>query len=175
MRLTSWTLLTFCFRSSCYSREDLIVKTLKDVPAFDRLKAETEVDKFLLDYEMMNLYIQYGKEIEKDPDFVVPDNGDDDEGFFSLRTVVVFYLAYVAVTTIPEVTRRFVAEQQVAGTWKATNIPFLDEWIESTTPEATARVLQAAEKVATAAAATNGDALQNIVADVVQAAASGLQ
>jgi hypothetical protein len=84
---------------------------MTDIPAFDRAKAEQEVDKFLMDYEMANLYIQYGKEIEKDPDFVVPDTNEE-EGLFSFRTVVIVYLCYVAVTTIPDMVRQYIAEQE---------------------------------------------------------------
>ena len=113
------------------SREDLIAKTLADIPTFDRDKAETEVDKFLMDCEMMNLYIQYGKEIEKNPDFVVPDNNKE-EGLFSARNLVIGYLGYVVATSVPQVFRRYVAEQEVAGQWTPTHVQFLDEWIERT-------------------------------------------
>jgi hypothetical protein len=149
------------------SREDLIVKTLSDIPAFDRIKAETEVDKFLMDFEMMNLYIQYGKEIEKDPDFVVPDSNDE-EGIFSFRTVVILYLAYVAFTSIPDLVRRYIAEQQIDGTWQPTNIPFVDNWIDETSADAIARVLS---KTVEAAAAT-ADAVVDTAVDLGNAAAS---
>ncbi len=46
------------------TRAELIEKTLADVPKFDGATAETEVDKFLIDSEMVNLYIRYQKEVE---------------------------------------------------------------------------------------------------------------
>lgn len=119
--------------------------------------AEVEVDKFLMDCEMVNMYIQYGKEVEKDPNFVVPDNGDeDDNGWFTPRNLVAGYLTYVGVTGGPQIVRRYIAEQEVKGEWEPTNIPFIDQWIENTSAEATARVLQkAAEKAAKMATGTS--------------------
>jgi hypothetical protein len=111
-----------------YSREGLIAKTIAHISAFDR-------------------------EVEKNPDFVVPDTDKDDNGLFSVRNIVVGYLTYVTTTSIaPQMIRRcsrYVAEQEVTGEWKPTNFGFFDDWIERTSPEATARVLQlqAAEKV----------------------------
>lgn len=149
---------------------------MADIPSFDRSKAEAEVDKFLMDCEMVNLYIQYGKEVEKDPDFVVPDNNEE-EGLFSLRNVVIGYLGYVVATSVPEIVRRYVAEQEVAGRWSPTNVGFFDDWIERTSPEATARVLKAAGEAVAATSdavllpSVDSSTLQN-VADAVQA---GLQ
>lgn len=140
------------------TREDLITKTLADIPAFDRSQAEAEIDKFLMDAEMMNMYIQYGKEVERDPNFVVPDN-EEDEGLFSVKNVVFAYGGYVAVTALPTIFRRYVAEQEIAGLWKPTNIQFLDDWIEKTSPEATARVLQKAAEVA-------GDSVAQVASDI---------
>jgi hypothetical protein len=116
--------------------------------------AETEVDKFLMDCEMVNMYIQYGKEVEKDPNFAVPDNDDaDSNGWFTPRNIVAGYLTYVGVTSGPQIIRRYIAEQEVKGEWEPTNIPFIDQWIDNTSADATARVLQkAAEKAAKMAA-----------------------
>jgi hypothetical protein len=140
-------------RFHLFSREDLISKTMTDIPSFSREKAEMEVDKFLMDCEMVNLYIQFGKEVEKNPDFVVPET-QEENGLFSVRNIVFGYLAYVTATSIPQVIRRYVAEQEVAGTWKPTNVAFFDDWIDKSSAEATARVIQkAAEKAAAAALA----------------------
>lgn len=117
-----------------HSREDLISKTLKDIESFDRNKAIIEVDKFLLDAEMINLLIQFGKEVEKDPDFKVPEQEEEKDGFFSFRTLVVAYLGYVAYDSFPRIFRSYVYDQQELGTWTGTNIQFIDEWIETTTP-----------------------------------------
>jgi hypothetical protein len=131
-------------------REELLSKTLTDIPALTREMAEKEVDKFLMDCEMVNLYIQYGKEVEKDPNFVVPDNDNDDSNsWFTPRNIVAGYLTYVGVTSGPQIIRRYVAEQEVKGEWHPTNIKFIDQWIDNTSADATARVLQkAAEKAA---------------------------
>jgi hypothetical protein len=138
------------------SREELVSKTLADIPALSREMAETEVDKFLMDCEMVNMYIQYGKEVEKDPNFVVPnnDNDTDSNSWFTPRNIVAGYLTYVGVTSGPQVARRYIAEQEVKGEWEPTNIQFIDQWIDRTSAEATARVLEkAAEKAAKIAAA----------------------
>ena len=46
-------LLTFSF-FFLFSRESLIARTLEDISIFDRPKAEAEVDKFLMDAEMVS-------------------------------------------------------------------------------------------------------------------------
>ena len=158
-------------------REELITKTLTDIPTLDREMAEKEVDQFLLDCEMVNLYIQYGKEVEKDPNFVVPDNDNDADSnnWFTPRNIVAGYLTYVGVTSGPQILRRYIAEQEVKGEWEPTHIQFLDQWIDRTSADATARVLQkAAEKAAKIAAssavetttATNVDAITSSAAAV---------
>jgi hypothetical protein len=160
----------------------LIAKTLEDIPTLDRVQAEAEVDKFFMDCEMVNLYIQYGKEVEKDPNFAVPDT-EADEGFFSFRNIVIGYLGYVAATSVPQVFRGYVAEQQVAGQWKPTNVPLVDDWIERTSPEAMARVLQKAAAVVAgesvspqaAADATTIQAVTDAAADTLQTVADTLQ
>lgn len=161
---------SYAFALPCLinSREDLIAKTLTDIPSFDRLQAKAEVDKFLMDYDMLNLYIQYGKELEKNPNFVVPADKDfQDDGLFSFRNIVGAYIAYVIATTIPNVFRGYVAKQEVAGQWTPTNIQFLDDWIERTSPEATARVLQRAANAA-------GDMAQQVATDASQAATDAI-
>ena len=151
-----------------FSREDLISKTLSDIPSFNREKAEMEVDKFLMDSEMVNLYIQYEKEVEKNPSFVVPET-QEENSLFSVRNIVFGYLGYVTVTSIPQVIRRLVAEQEVAGTWKPTNVAFFDDWIEKTSAEATARVIQrAAEKAAAAVSVTPDPTISAAAADSMQ-------
>lgn len=131
------------------TREDLITRTLKDIDSFDRKKAEMEVDKFLLDAEMVNLLIQFGKEVEKDPNFKVPALEEEKDGFFSFRTLVIAYLAYVAYDTFPRLFRNWVFDQQESGQWTGTNIPLIDDWIETTTPlvEAAREAKAAAEAV----------------------------
>jgi hypothetical protein len=44
----------FLSSSSFFSRETLIARTLEDISIFDRSKAEVEVDKFLMDNEMVS-------------------------------------------------------------------------------------------------------------------------
>jgi hypothetical protein len=154
----SYFLCSF-FSISVYNhirREKLISKTLTDLPTLNREVAEAEVDKFLMDCEMVNMYIQYGKEVEKDPNFSVPDNDtDDNNGWFTPRNIVAGYLTYVGVTSGPQIIRRYIAEQEVKGEWQSTNIKFIDQWIENTSADATARVLQkAAEKAAKIATTT---------------------
>ena len=140
----------FSFYIRDLRREELISKTLTDIPTLNRETAEAEVDKFLMDGEMVNMYIQYGKELEKDPNFFVPDNDDaDSNAWFTPRNIVAGYLSYVGVTSGPEVLRRYIAEQEVKGEWEPTNIQFIDQWIDTTSADATARVLQkAAERAA---------------------------
>ena len=136
-----------------YRRESLIERTLKDVPSLGREKAEAEVDKFLLDSEALGMMIQFYKMKAEDPDFEVPDTKED-EGFFSLRTLVYFYLAYVAYTSGPVLLRRFVASQEEAGNWQGTGIPALDDWLAST-PAVTEAVQTASDTVQAVADSLN--------------------
>lgn len=114
------------------TRQELIEKTLTDIPKFDRETAEKEVDKFLMDAEMVNMYIRYQKEVEKDPNFTVP-NVEKENELFSLRNILLLYVAYVAATSGPEALRNFVADQELAGTWHDTGIAALDQWLHDTT------------------------------------------
>jgi len=141
--------------SSC-SREDLIKKTMTDIPSFDRPKAEEEVDKLLLDNEALTMYIQFQKMKEQDPDFEVPEQREG-EGLISVRNIAIAYFGYIALTRAPVVFRQWVAEQQNAGAWQGTNIPFIDDWIEKTP-----MILKSAD--------TASDAVQ-AVSDAVQSAA----
>lgn len=126
---------------------------MADIPSLDRPKAEVEVDKFLLDAEMLNIYIQYGKEIERDPNFKVPEAKNSEDGLFSFRNLVIVYIIFIASTTLPNLLREYVADQEVAGTWTATGIGFLDKWIDDTSPAATAAALERGAKAAADAAA----------------------
>jgi len=138
---------------------------MSDISSFDRQTAEAEVDKLLLDAEMVNMYIQFQKEKEKDPDFKVPELKDEDEGFFSFNTILYAYFGYFAFTSGTRFFRNYVAEQQAAGTWKGTNIPFIDDWITNTAPA----VIQPSDAV-DVAASTVADSLQ-AVSDAVQSSA----
>lgn len=78
---------------------------------------------------MVNLYIKFQKEKEKDPDFVVPEKKEDDGGIFSLRNVVYGYVGYVALTSGPVAFRNWVADQEAAGKWHGSGIQFVDDWL----------------------------------------------
>lgn len=130
-------------------RETLIEKAKKDIPSFDTAKATAEVDKFLMDPEMLDLYIRFGKEVEKDPNFKVPEPPGEQEGLFSLRNIVILYLAFVVFSNGPDLLRGYIADQEVAGTWSATGIAFIDNWVEATSAEAVAQAMARAAKEAT--------------------------
>lgn len=51
------------------SREDLITKFQADIPSFSQSEAESEVDKFLMDGEMLDLYIKYSERKREDPNW----------------------------------------------------------------------------------------------------------
>jgi hypothetical protein len=172
------------------SREDLIQKTMKDIPKFDRATAETEVDKFLMDAEMLNLYIAFGKELEKDPDFKVPEPPKEEEGLFSFRNIVTAYITYVGFDTGLQFYRNKIAEEQIAGTYEKTGVSIIDDWIERTTETATTKILekaaQAASKAAEAVASTEATTttmsgvsevtiVQSPPVEVVQAVADAVQ
>ena len=102
---------------------------MEDIPKYDREEATTAVECFMLDKEAIDFYVAYEKKKADDPEFGV----EKPEGFFSFRTLVIAYIAYVAVSTVgvPQL-RNYIAAQEAAGTWHATNIPFFDNWVTNT-------------------------------------------
>jgi hypothetical protein len=113
-----------------HSREDIIDRAMADISSLDRTKAEEEVDRFLLDAECLRIYIEFSKRKAEDPDFALATNENQDEGLFSFRNLVIVYLGYVAVTTFPNLFRKYVESQQAQGLWHGSGIPFIDEWIQ---------------------------------------------
>jgi hypothetical protein len=73
------------------SREDLITKFQTDIPSFSRTDAEKEVDKFLMDGEMLDIYIKYNQRKAEDPDWE-PMYAPQDNSFF--RQAVDFVSQY---------------------------------------------------------------------------------
>jgi len=78
------------------SREFLVTKAMEDIPALDRVQAEEEVDKMLMDVEVISAYAEFNKWREENPDVELPD--EDDEGLFSLRNIVGGYATFIAGT-----------------------------------------------------------------------------
>jgi hypothetical protein len=133
-----------------HSREALIAKTKADIPSLTVVQATAEADKFLMDAEMLDLYIRFGKEVEKDPNFKVPDAPDDSGGLFSVRNIAIAYGSFLVASKGPDLLRGYIADQQVAGTWHPTGLSFVDGWVDETSATAVAAALARA----TAAAAT---------------------
>lgn len=115
-----------------------------------------------MDAEMLDLYIRYQKEVEKDPDFKLPDPPKDDDGLFSLRNIAIAYVSFLSITKGPDIFRGYIADQQVTGTYQPTGIPFIDAWVDKTSPEAIAEALTRAA-AASAAAAGATDASSTLV------------
>ena len=101
---------------------------MTDIPSFDRSKAEEEVDKFLLDQDMLNMYIEFQKRRAEDPDFKVPALEEEGEGLFSFQTFFILYLVYLAFSFF----QRWAINQHAAGNFDGTNIPFIDNIIFKT-------------------------------------------
>lgn len=127
---------------------------MKDISNISREKAEKEVDKFLLDAEMVrvlvlfilmtcpcirfslsirlstqvNMYINFQTKLEEDPEFKVPTSAGEDEGIFSLQSLLYVYLGYVGAERVaPFLARKFVESQ--GDSYSGTHIEFLDAWI----------------------------------------------
>jgi hypothetical protein len=146
-----------------YSRDDLVKKTLEDIPKLNQTQAQVEVDKFLLDSEALTYYIEYQKRKAEDPDFAIPKEVADD-GPLSFRNIIGVYLLYVASTTLPQYFKNYVASQQAAGTWQGTNIPFIDDWLANT----------ASSAVSSSSSGVVQDTVQAI-SDAVQSSSGALQ
>mmetsp|Transcript_26894 Transcript_26894/g.34510 ORF Transcript_26894/g.34510 Transcript_26894/m.34510 type:complete len:125 (+) Transcript_26894:393-767(+) len=52
-----------------FSREDLISKFQTDIPTLSPTDLQTEVDKFLMDGEMLDIFIKYNQRKAEDPDW----------------------------------------------------------------------------------------------------------
>ena len=52
-----------------FSREDLVNKFQQDLPNLSSTELQTEVDKFLMDGEMLDMYIKYNQRKAEDPDW----------------------------------------------------------------------------------------------------------
>ncbi|CAB9512251.1 expressed unknown protein [Seminavis robusta] len=74
------------------TREVMVEKAMRDIEKFDRAKAEAEVDKYLMDPEAINYHIEFKKRLADNPDMLQP---EEEEGFFSFRTLVIVYITYV--------------------------------------------------------------------------------
>jgi hypothetical protein len=118
---------------------------LADIKSFDRSKAEAEVKKFLLDREMLNLFIEFQKRKEEDPDFKVP--AEEKEGFFSTQNIILLYGGYLAASSGPKMFREWVAGQEAAGDWSGTHIPFIDEWLAAGTGATDSAIQAVADSV----------------------------
>ena len=70
----------------------MIEKVMRDIKKFDRTKAEQEVDKYLMDPEAVNYHIEFQKRLADNPNMIEP---EEEEGFFSFRTLVIAYVSYV--------------------------------------------------------------------------------
>mmetsp|Transcript_15266 Transcript_15266/g.24965 ORF Transcript_15266/g.24965 Transcript_15266/m.24965 type:complete len:143 (-) Transcript_15266:458-886(-) len=73
------------------SREDLVTKFQEDLPNLSSADLQAEVDKFLMDGEMLDMYIKYNQRKAEDPDWepmYAPENNSP------LRKVVDFVSQY---------------------------------------------------------------------------------
>ena len=52
-----------------FSREDLVSKFQTDIPTLSPTDLQTEVDKFLMDGEMLDIFIKYNQRKAEDPDW----------------------------------------------------------------------------------------------------------
>ena len=66
---------------------------MEDIPKFDRARAETEVEKYLKDPEVVNFHIEFKKRLAENPDML--QGADEGEPFFSFQTLVTIYITYV--------------------------------------------------------------------------------
>ena len=79
------------------SREDLINKFQSDIPKLsaDRTLAESEVDKFLLDGEMLDLYIKYSQRKREDPNWEPQYAPEDNSPIGKIASFASQYAIYI--------------------------------------------------------------------------------
>lgn len=78
-------------------REDLINKFQSDIPKLsaDRTLAESEVDKFLLDGEMLDLYIKYSQRKREDPNWEPQYAPEDNSPIGKIASFASQYAIYI--------------------------------------------------------------------------------
>ena len=67
-QITSHTKYTH-IHTHMFSREDLVSKFQTDIPTLSPTDLQTEVDKFLMDGEMLDIFIKYNQRKAEDPDW----------------------------------------------------------------------------------------------------------
>ena len=106
------------FRSSLPrpSKEDLVAKFQADIPKYARTDAEREVDKFLMDGEMLDLYIKYNQRKKEDPDWE-PQYAAEDDGPFAVvgRIVGTYAVWIIAGILIKDVVTAYMNKRGVGG------------------------------------------------------------
>jgi hypothetical protein len=70
----------------------MVEKVMRDISTFDRVQAEKEVDKYLMDPEAVNYHVEFKKRLAENPSMIEP---VEEDGFFSFRTLVIAYVSYV--------------------------------------------------------------------------------
>mmetsp|Transcript_4388 Transcript_4388/g.9125 ORF Transcript_4388/g.9125 Transcript_4388/m.9125 type:complete len:211 (-) Transcript_4388:102-734(-) len=111
------------------TRDDLVAKFLKDNKKFDQAKAEEEVDKFMMDREMVEKYIAW--EIKKKaPDF--QRNARDEA--FSDPSVIGLYAAWLVGGAGLAYFKNVIAAPKFAsGEWEPLHIP-VPSWLPGQQP-----------------------------------------
>ena len=131
------------------SREQMVEKALADIPKFDRKRAEMEVDKYLKDPEILNYHIEFKKRLAENPSMLDP---PPEEGFFSFRTLLVSYIAYV----FGEIAYQNFFRQYV-------DLDFIPGWAPRVLTEEGAAAADAAASVSVGAIQNTVDAAANVV------------
>jgi hypothetical protein len=98
-----------------HSRDQLIEKFKADNPNFDQERVEMEVDKFMMDVEMVNLYMAYNKKKAEDPDFGF--GGGPDQ---SLSTYAVWIFGGFGLASLKN---NFIDPKFASGEWDKLAIP----------------------------------------------------
>ena len=76
-------------------REDLIVKFQNDIPSFTPDEVVREVDKFLLDGEMLDLMIKYSQRKREDPSWEPTYAKEDNSPFTAVVNFVSQYAIWI--------------------------------------------------------------------------------
>jgi len=77
------------------TREDLVVKFQNDIPKFTPEEVVVEVDKFLLDGEMLDLMIKYSQRKKEDPEWEPKYAEVDDSPFNAVVNFVSQYAIWI--------------------------------------------------------------------------------
>jgi hypothetical protein len=106
------------------TRQALVDRFLKDLPKLDKTKVEAEVDKFLMDAEMLTSLITYEKAMANDKEGMFGSSQAQEDMSWRNPKVVATYAAWIAGGVgFSYVRRTYIDPKFASGEWEPIHLP----------------------------------------------------